>query len=149
MSLILVKWLAGIVRDSQKMLGLKIGILCLILLLGGFTFQRNKVWADRLTLWEDAVSKASVPRAHHNLGIIYSKRGHLQDAVEQFGTAIKLDPKFVLAMSDLGVVYAQQGHIEAAIAQFERVLEIDPDNEYARRSIKLVRARQNKKNNKH
>ena len=59
--------------------------LCAITVIcGAWTFDRNRVWRDDVTLWNDCVLKSpGKPRTHLNLGRALAKKGHYDDAIIQ------------------------------------------------------------------
>lgn len=63
--------------------------------LGGFTFKRNHVFDDSITLWSDTIGKAPENlRAKVALGNAYLGRSDLQRAAEEYERAIKEGIKF-------------------------------------------------------
>jgi len=103
-------------------------ILALIVLVySAGTIDRNRVWADDVTLWSDAVSKSpQAPRAHHNLALAFNEAGHLDSAIEELRKVIELEPTLIMAYYNLGNIYNKRGMIKAAIAEYGKALEIDP-----------------------
>ena len=80
------------------------GVLVLALCL--FTDQRNRLYQDRLLLWSDAVLKSpNKARPHNNLGYAYALHGDWDRAIEEFRTAARLDPDFILAQQNLRDAY--------------------------------------------
>ncbi|NWF74753.1 MAG: tetratricopeptide repeat protein [Nitrospirae bacterium] len=78
----------------------------LIIVLGAFTYQRNLLYQDRLFLWSDAVRKSpNKARPHNNLGYAYALHGDWDRAIEEFRTAARLDPDFILAQQNLRDAY--------------------------------------------
>jgi tetratricopeptide (TPR) repeat protein len=78
----------------------------LILVLCLFTYQRNQLYQDRLLLWSDAVLKSpNKARPHNNLGYAYALHGDWDRAIEEFRTAARLDPDFILAQQNLRDAY--------------------------------------------
>jgi protein O-mannosyl-transferase len=78
----------------------------LILSICLFTYQRNSVYEDRLLLWSDAVRKSpNKARPHNNLGYAYALRDDWDRAIEEFRTAARLDPDFLLARKNLRDAY--------------------------------------------
>lgn len=73
-----------------------------------FTVQRNDLYRDRLLLWSDAVKKSpNKARPHNNLGHAYALRGDWDRAIDEFRTAARLDPDFILAQQNLRNTYLQ------------------------------------------
>jgi hypothetical protein len=74
-----------------------------------FTVQRNDLYRDRLLLWSDAVTKSpNKARPHNNLGYAYALRDDWDRAIEEFRTAARLDPDFILAQQNLRDAYLHQ-----------------------------------------
>ena len=72
----------------------------------GFTYSRNLVWRDQVTLWEDNVAKAEgKARVHGNLGKAYLDTGEHEKAAREFKRMIELDPTFAGAYNNLAVIY--------------------------------------------
>jgi protein O-mannosyl-transferase len=77
-----------------------IAVLCI------FTYQRNLLYQDRQLLWSDAVKKSpNKARPHNNLGYAYALRNDWDRAIEEFRTAARLDPDFLLARDNLRDAY--------------------------------------------
>jgi tetratricopeptide (TPR) repeat protein len=70
------------------------------------TYNRNLVWHDPITLWEDNAAKAEgKARIHGNLGKAYLDAGRFEKAAREFKRMIELDPTFVGAYNNLAVIY--------------------------------------------
>jgi Flp pilus assembly protein TadD len=94
-----------------------------------WTFERNKVWADELTLYQDSVNKSPAKaRPHNNFGAALSRRGRLQEAISQFQTAIRIKPDYADAHYNLGYALARQGKLEEGISHFTEALRLQPRN---------------------
>lgn len=91
----------GLIRTSSAgMAWLLAFVLCL------FTVQRNDLYRDRLLLWSDAVTKSpNKARPHNNLGYAYALRDDWDHAIEEFRTAARLDPDFIIAQQNLRDAY--------------------------------------------
>ena len=63
--------------------------LAAILLLAVASHERNKVWKDEISLWEDAAQKSPLKvRPHKNLGAHYFSKGRLDDAGTELAAAL-------------------------------------------------------------
>jgi protein O-mannosyl-transferase len=81
----------------------------LVLVLCTFTYHRNRLYQDRLLLWSDAVLKSpNKARPHNNLGHAYALQGDWDRAIEEFRTAVRLDPDYLLAQENLRNAYLHQ-----------------------------------------
>lgn len=98
-----------------------------VVFLGWLTYQRNLVWRDPVSLWEDNVAKApGRARIHGNLGKAYLDKGRYAKAAEEFKKLIEIDPTFAGAYNNLAVIYIDhlkddriaRKYIEASLTLF-------------------------------
>lgn len=101
------QWLMTAVQRPSLVRFASISIAaCLGLVLCLFTIQRNDLYRDRLFLWSDAVRKSpNKARPHNNLGYALALHGDWDRAIEEFRTAARLDPDFILAQKNLRDAY--------------------------------------------
>ncbi|HDL65288.1 MAG TPA: tetratricopeptide repeat protein [Proteobacteria bacterium] len=109
-------------RRTRFILGVAV-----VFLLGWLTYQRNLVWRDPVSLWEDNVAKApGRARIHGNLGKAYLDQGRYERAADEFKRLIEIDPTFAGAYNNLAVIYIDhikdyrlaRKYIEASLALF-------------------------------
>lgn len=102
-----VKWLMRLVPYPRLVrLTVTGGAMSLILLLCLFTYQRNLVYQDEISLWSDTVRKSPIKaRPYNNLGHAYAMRGQWDRALQEFRTATQLDPDYALARKNLRDAY--------------------------------------------
>ena len=94
-----------------------------------WTFERNNVWSDEISLYRDCVAKApGKARTYNNLGAALLRGGNLAEAAEQFKTALKIKPDYVDAHYNLGYALSRQGNLDAGIYHFDETLRLDPKN---------------------
>ncbi|KAF0145023.1 MAG: hypothetical protein FD156_1350 [Nitrospirae bacterium] len=92
------------------------------------TYQRNIVWKDEVSLWEDAATKSpEKARVYYNLGKIYSAKGWGDKAIENYQTALKINPDFIEAHNNLGVEYKEKGWVDKAIEHYQIAIWLGPD----------------------
>lgn len=92
------------------------------------TFERNLVWRDPLTVLKDNVSKSpGKGRVHYNLGRQLISEGRIDEAIEQFQTAIRLRPTSE-AYNNLGSAYQDKGMIDRSIKLYQTALLLDATN---------------------
>ncbi len=71
-------------------------------LLFAATVDRNRVYSDRVTFWSDAASKSPMKaRPHNNLGYALFESGEVDSSIEEFRTALSLDPNSASARENL------------------------------------------------
>lgn len=111
-------------RRREPWAAILAGIVLLCLSVG--TIQRNRVWRDSVTLWEDVVRKSpGKARPHYNLGNAYSQRGRTDEAIEQYLQSVRLRPEYPEAWDNLGVDYAKKGLYPEAVKAHETAARID------------------------
>lgn len=107
--------------------GLALGTV-LLLVLATLTWQRNGVWADDLSLWEDAAQRApNAFRAQSNLGLALYEAGDLAAARHALARAVELNPRYAKTWSNLGLVLEGERDPEGAARAYGRSLSLRPD----------------------
>jgi Flp pilus assembly protein TadD len=108
-----------------------------------WTFERNQVWSDEISLYRDSAEKApGKARPRNNLGAALMRSGNLTEAVEQFKIALEIKPDYVDAHYNLGYALSRQGNLDAGIHQFGKTLRLDPENFKALNNMGVVLALQ-------
>jgi tetratricopeptide (TPR) repeat protein len=118
---------------------LAISILVIIIVSNSWlTYERNKVWKDEFSLWNDNVSKTpNLPRALSNRGVVYATLGQWQKAISDYSKAIRINPRYIDAYSNRGAAYDKLGQWDKVIPDCSRAIEIDPNfsNAYLNRGV--------------
>ncbi|MDH4320798.1 MAG: tetratricopeptide repeat protein [Desulfobulbaceae bacterium] len=103
--------------------------VALAMLLGFWTFERNKVWHDRISLWSDCAQKSPAKaRPKNNLGVALKRAGRLPEAAEQFWAVIAIDPTFTEAYNNLANIMVDVGRGDEALRLYGKALELSPGN---------------------
>jgi protein O-mannosyl-transferase len=112
-------------KDNIKTI---VKILAVVVIFYSFlTYQRNKVWENGFTLWDDAVQKSPhKARPYNGRGLAYYDQGKFTQAISDFDKEIALDPNFAEAYGNRGDVYSDQGEYTQAISDFTKAIEINP-----------------------
>lgn len=71
-------------------------------------------------------------QVHHHLGIIEMQTGSDERAIEEYRTALALDPQLVAARLDLGSALNRLGRFQEASEAFRQVVEVNPNSVRAR-----------------
>jgi tetratricopeptide (TPR) repeat protein len=87
--------------------------------------ERNKVWLDEITLWEDVIAKSpDNARGHKNLGSAYTAQNKRSKARKHFEICIKLNDQDLTCHYNLGVIFHHMGIIDSAIKKYEKALQL-------------------------
>ena len=96
-----------------------------LILLGQATWRRSSVYADSETLWRDNVTKNPYAwMAHNGLGSALEAAGQLDEAIEQYDQAVRINPDYAEGHYNLGSALWQAGKSEDAIEHYEEALQI-------------------------
>jgi Flp pilus assembly protein TadD len=120
-----------------KPVWLKSVLLCAAVLLGTvWSYQRNEVWIDRITIWQDSVDKSpQKARPHNNLGVALADEGRHDEAIEHYLKALQINPTYPHAYSNLGLSLVKKGKVEDGIRHFLTALEINPKDYEAKSNL--------------
>ncbi|MHB8909180.1 MAG: tetratricopeptide repeat protein [Syntrophales bacterium] len=103
------------------------------------TYARNRIWSDMVTLWSDVVAKSPHQyRPHNNLGMAYWLQGRLDDAIREYGIAIRLRPDLGELHYNLADAYRQQGRLYDAVREYRTALSLNREMPEARYGLGLV-----------
>ncbi len=81
--------------------------------------------------------------SHYNLGNYYLDRGDFKQAVASYETALKMEPRGVLAMVNEAMAYARMGENKKAEEALGKALTVAPDNAAANFNMGLIKAEEN------
>jgi len=122
-----------VVRNSKTLLKI---FCCLIAVLAFIGYQRNKVWANELVLWEDIIKKSpDKARVNASLGRVYGSMGRYDDSVHYLSRALAIKPDNI-TYENRGIIYSQQGRFDLALEDLNKSIAMDPTyfNTYIKRS---------------
>ena len=66
--------------------------------------------------------------AYNARGVIHRRKGRFDEAVADFGEAIRFNPKSSTAHSNRGIAYAQMGKADLAVEGFSKAIDLNPKN---------------------
>jgi tetratricopeptide (TPR) repeat protein len=121
----------------------KISVSCvfilLIIALSRVTFERNKVWNNEFTLWNETAKAApESPRSHCNLASAYYTLNFLKEAIAEIKIAVQLYPNYYEAFDTLGHIYFKKGLPDEAIKAYKIAISISPERETAYDSLAVA-----------
>ena len=91
------------------------------------TYQRNLVWRDEFTLWDDAIKKSpKKARPYNGRGSVAALTGRLDQALADFNKAIELQPTFADFYVNRGDVYTEKRLFDKALLDYNKAIELVP-----------------------
>jgi protein O-mannosyl-transferase len=104
------QWLETVLPQPRVFrFGAKSLAAVLVLVLCLFTYQRNRLYYDQVSLWSDTVRMSpNKARPHNNLGHAYALQGDWDQAIDEFRIAVRLNPDYALAQKNLRDAYLHQ-----------------------------------------
>ena len=90
------------------------------------------------TLKLQATYPDTLPDAWNNLGVIATREGQIEDSIQQFQQALRVNPHHVAALDNLGNAYRLQKRWDDARKVLERALEVAPQDPEANYSLGMV-----------
>lgn len=91
------------------------------------TVNRNRVWKNDITYWEDAAAKdPDDDYLISKLGMAYLKHRQYGNAAVQFEKLFKIGKVTMPIRVNLGVAYAATGRLDDAIRTYKDALKIEP-----------------------
>ncbi|MEO5566923.1 MAG: tetratricopeptide repeat protein, partial [Gemmatimonadaceae bacterium] len=116
---------AGYPLGHVNTIGLALAVL-VIAVHAVSTYQRNKVWRTSESLWADVTRKSpGNGRALMNYGLVFMRRGDLDEARRMFLRARERLPNYSVLETNLGVVEAALGNPTTAEPHFTRAIALD------------------------
>src|SRR4029453_12471309 len=67
------------------------------------------------------------PDVHYRLGLLLRQRGHLQEAIGEFESAVRINPSYTKALIKLGLALYEIGRLEDATRTLQQALDLHPD----------------------
>lgn len=84
------------------------------------------------------------PDVNYQLGVLYSRKGKIDLAINSFEKAIALDHNFTEAMLNLAQIYELRDNQGLAMAQYRKILDINPNSALTRYNIGLIYIKQDR-----
>jgi hypothetical protein len=92
-----------------------------------WTLERNRTWADTITLLTDVVNKSPQKhRPHVNLGINLKNAGRVDEAIVLYKNAMAIKPDYAEAYYNLGNALTLKGDYRGATDNFFKALQYTP-----------------------
>ena len=113
---------------ARRMVPAGILALATLCVLGVLTFRQCGLYREVETFYRRTIAgNPGCWMAHTNLGLILAESNRPDEAISEYGQALRLDPyRPEVIHNDLGVVLLAQGRLPEAAEQFREALRRDP-----------------------
>lgn len=102
--------------------------------------QKKTVAAANEEMLASILSRPDQWSSHYNLGNYHMDRGELKEALASYDTALKQEPRAVLAMVNKAMAYARLGQNQKAEESLQKALKTAPDSAAAHFNMGLLKA---------
>lgn len=110
--------------------------LCLGLILGRSTYERNRDYQSEMAIWSDTIQKRPENfRGYHGVASVLSKEGKLGQALAYMSTAVRLNPQNPYVYNDAGCMLFTLNRAADAIPYFRESIRIKPGNVKAHNNL--------------
>lgn len=115
----------------------------LSLVFTGLTYNRNIVWQNSVTLWQDVIEKSPTnPRGYNGLGFAYYNMGRNEEAVELYKKSIKIKPDYADVYNNMGIAYFKlPNSLDKSITYLEQAIELSPTHSRAINNLGVAYSR--------
>lgn len=105
-------------------------LVTLLVTLSGLTIKQIGIWRDGISLWTYILELKPLqyPEVYFSRGEEFVARGNIDKGLEDYNTAIAVDPKYDSAYINKGVILMTRGELDNAIKEFEMVIKINPQS---------------------
>jgi tetratricopeptide (TPR) repeat protein len=115
----------GLTRVGRRRL--VAGLASVVVVLGGMSLHRTRVWRDDFALFSDMVETS--PRSalvRNNLGLALYERGQFGGARDEFELATRLSDTYSLAHNNLAAATEREGRYEQALIHYRQAIRLAP-----------------------
>lgn len=122
----LLKWMEA---STQRQIPVLAGFILILLVFSAITWNRNKVWENDITLWDDAI--ATYPNtaftAYMDRGAAKQLKQDVKGAWDDYSKAILIKPNYHKALINRGLIRYDSANYQAALADFDKGIAANPD----------------------
>ncbi|MBP9853317.1 MAG: tetratricopeptide repeat protein [Candidatus Omnitrophica bacterium] len=119
-------------RMFRRVMSVIVFLLCLM------TVHRNIVWQTEIGFWVDSVSKASRRNAYLGLGIAYTRKGQLDQAIRAYSEGLQKNPTEERLFTNFGQVFMKKNQLNEALQVYKEGLRLNPANENLLNNLGIV-----------
>ncbi len=125
---LLTAWKNRFISSSSWYMAI-IGVFACLLLMSGLSLSQSRVWKDKLSLWNHVLQLYPYNYlAYYNRGVLYQDQGKLDEAIEDYSSAVKLDPEYSEAYYNRGVARDSRGDFADASEDYNTTIKLNPEH---------------------
>jgi tetratricopeptide (TPR) repeat protein len=120
--------------ESKTNASVKLKPIIYIVLLGMIVFfsysvvQRNKVWQNSISVWNEALKdNKEFEIGYNNRGNVYKELKEYTNAINDYDMAVKIYPQYYQAYNNRGLTYSELKEYDKALNDFDKALQINPE----------------------
>jgi tetratricopeptide (TPR) repeat protein len=104
-----------------------------------YTVNRNNIWRNELSLWQDCAAKSpQKARPHNNLAVALVRQGKIKEAISNYHRALQIKPDYAEAHFNLATALRRQGKLNQAVHHYREMIRIKPDYSGAHNNLGAV-----------
>jgi Tfp pilus assembly protein PilF len=113
-------------EQTRKKILFPVGIIFLSIM-AFLSWNQCKYWKNSFELWKHTleVTKNNY-QAYNNFGLSLFAEGKIDDAINHYNKAIRIEPDYVYAYNNRGIIYGERGQYKLAIEDFNNAIRITP-----------------------
>lgn len=112
--------------SKKSLIGVIFFFVILNTIYGFATYEQNKTWHSKLSLWRNnTAKKPHNSRSHNNLGSTYITLNDFENAEDSYEKAVKLKPDYIEALFNLGNVKIDLGKFTEAVKVLNQLIKED------------------------
>ena len=107
----------------------------------GTAYLAKRKWDDAISCFKEITGDLLYATPHYplsNLGWACYNKKKYRLAEKYYQDALRIEPKFVIALRGLGLTYLKMGRISEAVTTLEKVIELAPDSPLAAEAQKEI-----------
>ena len=108
-------------------------VACVAITLSGLTIKQIGIWKDPVTFWSSPIESfpSHVPLAFINRAMALEDAGRLDEAIDDYTSAIKLKAGHATSYNNRGNILNALGRYDEAVEDFNYAIRYRPDHSYA------------------
>ena len=116
--------------ENFKSRVLTILIFCAVIaLFGTWTYQRNLIWRDEISIWRDCASKTPLHAGpYNNLGHSLMCANNGLEAIRYLSRALEIEPYNEAIHNNIAAAYLMVGNYEKALHHCQEAITINPES---------------------